>query len=284
MKFCPPDLWDSLARADDTATFFQTPAWHRIAARHFRAESAPLLFEFGDGPACLPLLRQKRWGRWRYFSPFGTYTAVLCPRPLSPSETAVIENTLADLNLQLISSPFTRNPVAAGTPVPARSHVLDLEQVDPGNVIKGWEKGQQRWSRATTSYPPSVFDDIRDLPGGEADRTLWLAEHNGAIGAGVLAFRHHRHMAVWHSAADARFFEAGATQLLYLHMIGDAAREGHAALDFLGSAGLKGVEAFKTRFGALPRDYASFINRRGVVGLLGAWRARLRGMRGAERS
>jgi hypothetical protein len=129
MKFCSEELWESLAREDDTATFFQTPAWHRIAARHFKAESAPLLFDFAEsqgGPACLPLLRDKRWGRWRYFSPFGTYTAVVCPRALEPNEIAVIEDALKGLNIQLASSPFTRNPVQVGKAIPARVQVLDL--------------------------------------------------------------------------------------------------------------------------------------------------------------
>jgi CelD/BcsL family acetyltransferase involved in cellulose biosynthesis len=314
MKFCSEELWESLARADDTATFFQTPAWHRIAARHFKAESAPLLFDFAEsqgGPACLPLLRDKRWGRWRYFSPFGTYTAVVCPRTLGPDEISVIESTLNPLNIQLASSPFTRNPVRVGKAIPARVQVLDLTTVDPDDVIKNWEKGQRRWSRvaqreglsvrlasskedwdayhrlyelslarwgsrATTRYPASVFEDIRNLSGGETDRTLWIAEKDGVIGAGVLAFRLHRHMPVWHSAADAAFFEMGATQLLYLNMIGDAKREGFASLDFLGSAGLEGVETFKTHFGTKPKSYESFLNRSGIIGRLAGLRDALR--------
>src|SRR5690606_12555957 len=136
MKLCPPDLWESLARADDTATFFQTPAWHRIAARHLQAEKAPLLFEFPAGPAGLPLSRARRWGRWRYCSPFGTYTAVVCPRLLTPAETAVIEGALARLNVHLTSSPFTRNPVRAGTRLEARTHVVTLATVDPEHPEK----------------------------------------------------------------------------------------------------------------------------------------------------
>jgi CelD/BcsL family acetyltransferase involved in cellulose biosynthesis len=96
------------------------------------------------------------------------------------------------------------------------------------------------------------------------------------IGAGVLAFRLHRHMPVWHSAADAAFFEMGATQLLYLNMIGDAAREGYASLDFLGSAGLEGVETFKTHFGTQPKSYESFLNRSGLIGRLAGLRDSLR--------
>lgn len=310
MNRCPEALWDELARADDTATFFQTRAWHELAAAHFQAESRPLLFEFPDGPACLPLLRDRRWGRWRWFSPFGTYTALLCPRVLAPHERAAVERTLSGLNLHLASSPFTRNPVAVGRAMPARVQVLDLSGVDPGDVTRGWEKGQRRWSRvaaregltvrrardasdwkayyelyrlslerwgdrATVAYPAALFDAIRDL--GDGPRTLWLAEKDGAIGAGVLAFRHHRHMAVWHSAADAAFFASGATQILYRDMIGDAVREGYALLDFLGSAGLKGVETFKTHFGTRPREYASYLNRRGIVSALSGARAWLCG-------
>src|SRR5690606_3939872 len=147
MKLCPPDLWESLARADDTTTFFQTPAWHRIAARHFKAESAPLLFEFPDGPACLPLLRDKRWGRWRYFSPFGTYTALVCPRKLEPGEVRVIESALESLNVHIISSPFTRNPVRVGNVVPSQSQVIDLRKLDPSDITRDWERDARRRAR-----------------------------------------------------------------------------------------------------------------------------------------
>src|SRR3989442_15215027 len=32
MERCPEELWERLCRADPTCTFYQTPAWHRIAA------------------------------------------------------------------------------------------------------------------------------------------------------------------------------------------------------------------------------------------------------------
>jgi lipid II:glycine glycyltransferase (peptidoglycan interpeptide bridge formation enzyme) len=120
-----------------------------------------------------------------------------------------------------------------------------------------------------------VFEDIRELP--TASRTLWIAERDGAIGAGVLTFSHHRHKAVWHSAADAAFFERGAMQLLYRDMVADALASGFAELDFLGSAGLPGVETFKTRFGARALEFDSSLNRTGLVGALASLRDRLRG-------
>jgi CelD/BcsL family acetyltransferase involved in cellulose biosynthesis len=200
-------LWESLAREDASATFFQTPAWHRLAAAHFNqtraTEAAPLLFEFtrpGETTrhACLPLLRDRRWGRDRYFSPFGTYTALLCPNALSAGERAEVETRLAALNLHLTGSPFTRNRVTGGERLPARTQVIDLSPEhadqpardwapDPrrrlriareqgvtarvGDSPRDWDsyydlylKSLRRWgSAATAAYPRALFEAIRGL-------------------------------------------------------------------------------------------------------------------------
>jgi hypothetical protein len=147
MKLCAPDLWEALASGDPTATFFQTPAWLRIAARYHGAESDPLLFELPKGPACLPLLRDRRWGRDRYFSAFGAYAALVCPRALAPDEIAAIEAALARLNLHLVSSPFTHNPLRVGRRLRASVRSVDLSRLDPADPTRDWEKGQRRWAR-----------------------------------------------------------------------------------------------------------------------------------------
>lgn len=303
MKPCPVDLWESLAREDESATFFQTPAWHRIAARHFRAESAPLLFEFPDGPACLPLLRDRRWGRWRYFSPFGTYTAVVCPRVLSVEERTVIERVLSGLNVHLVSSPFTQNPVRVGTGTTLSTHCIDLTAVDPDHPGASWERdarrrarkaradgwlvrpgaGEKDWTdyvalyraslarwgdRATVAYPDSLFRDLRARLEGRPEFRFWLAERDGVTGAGFLGFNHNRHAALWHAAADDMVFRHGVVQFLYHEMIADAARRGFAVFDLLGSGGLTGVEAFKESLGAQRVEFDSYLKRTGVIGLI----------------
>jgi hypothetical protein len=314
VNFCPETLWESLARADNTATFFQTPAWHAIAARHYGAERpterAPLLFDFPGGPACLPLLRDRRWGRWRYFSPFGTYAAVVCPRPLDAAEIGAVESALTPLSLHLSSSPFTRNPVRAGTAIPSHVQVLDLADADPENPMRGWspdprrkvrmareagvrvriagsapdwsayfgvyQKSLRRWgARATSAYPEALFTDIRDLPGGAM--RLWLAESEGRVVAGYIAFYHNRHACIWHGASDPEFFRLGATQLLYHDMTAHAARAGHPLFDLLGNGGNASLEAFKASLGARPLAFDAFINHAGLVGRLAAWRDRRRG-------
>jgi CelD/BcsL family acetyltransferase involved in cellulose biosynthesis len=309
MKFCSEELWESLARADETATFFQTPAWHRIAARHFKAESAPLLFEFPDGPACLPLLRDTRWGRWRYFSPFGTYTSVVCPRALGPEDIGVIETALKPLSIQLASSPFTRNPVGVGKMIPARVQVLELTGMDPENPMRDWspdprrkvrmaregsvririadseadwhayhavyEKSLKRWgARASSAYPESLFERLRGLPADAMK--LWLAEHEGRTIAGYVAFYHNRHACIWHGASDPEFFRLGAVQLLYHDMSAHAANAGYPVFDLLGSGGNDSLEAFKASLGAQVREYKSFLNRSGIVGRLAGLRDVLR--------
>lgn len=309
---CPDPLWESLARADDDATFFQTPVWHRIAARHFGAESFPLLFDFPEGPACLPLLRDRRWGRWRWFSPFGTYTAPLCPRMLGAEEIRAMETALRPLTLQLTSSPFSRNPVRCGKILPSRIQVVDLDNVDADNPARDWEEGQRRrvrvarregvavrlaasredwesyfdlyglsvrrWGKkATTVYPRSLLNDIRGSLGEHPGVRLWLAERGGEIGAGYLTFYHNRHVVPWHGAADARFFQWGATQALFHEIIADARRGGYSVFDLTGSGGLSGVEAFKGRFGTRTITFDSCVNRPGIVGALAALRDRFRG-------
>ena len=183
---CPIPLRESLAREDSSATFFQTPAWHRLAAAHFNrdraTEMAPLLFEFARGgetvQACLPLLRDRRWGRDRYFSPFGTYTALLCPDTLEAAERAHIEARLTGLNLHLAGSPFTRNPLFAGgaeaakrARTPSRTQVIDLTPEHAESPTRDWENDPRRRLRIARENGVSA----RASAGSEAD---WDAYYN----------------------------------------------------------------------------------------------------------
>lgn len=315
MERCPEELWERLCRADPTCTFYQTPAWHRIAARHYRTESAPLLFRPGRATVCLPLQRKRVWGVERYFSPFGTYTAPICASKLGQEEIASIVGELARLNLHLVSSPFTQNPIVVGEPTISTVQVIDLESLDPENPMRDWDEGQrrrvrvarrkgvvvrtaetraewdryyelyrlslERWGgRATVAYPRALFDDIRASLSDQPCVRLWVAEHGGEIGAGYLAFYHNQHVVPWHGAADARFFQLGVTQLLFLAQITDALRRGYSVFDLTGSSGLPGVESFKSRFGTRTVEFASSVQWTGPLGVLARcrdWaRARLR--------
>ncbi len=313
MDLCPESLWEKFSLEDPTCTFYQTPAWHRIAARHYRAESVPLFFRFKDASACLPLLRDRRRGRNRYFSPFGTYTALICPRALERDELALVAAALKKLNLHLISSPFTPNSVTVGKPLLSKVQVIDLTLLDPEHPMRDWDEGQrrrvrvaarnnvtvraaqteaewdryyelyrmslQRWGKsATVAYPKTLFEDIRNSLAGNPSMKLWIAEREGEIGAAYLAFYHNRHSEPWHGAADENFFQWGAAQSLFLEMIRDAKQRDFSIFDLTGSGGLSGVEAFKSRFGTRTLEFTSSLNRPGMTGLLAEARDAMRAL------
>jgi len=320
-RLCPTPLWESLAREDASATFFQTPLWLHLAALHLasaggrpRTEPFPLLFDFPQGPACLPLLRDQRWGRDVFFTPFGTYASLLSGRALDADEIRRVEAELGRLNLLMPVSPFARNPVRTGAVRPARTQVIDLTPDHIGTPERFWDpdprrrlriagengvrvraatsredwdayyglylKSLERWGADTTSsYPASLFEAIRvasETAQSPAIR-LWLAEHEGKPAGGYLAFYHNHHACIWHGAADREYFKLGATQQLYHAMISDAAQRGYAVFDLMGSAGLSALEAFKASVGARTVEYDTSLNRVGLAGgLAGLW-ARARG-------
>jgi len=303
MELCPESKWEELCKSDTTCTFYQTPAWHKIAARHYGAESVSFIFQVEGETACLPLLRKRRFGAFRYFSPFGTYTALVCPRNLGPEALASIEKALGKINLQLTSSPFTQNPLCVGEKLSSKVQLIDLSALDPGNPMRDWDEGQRRrvrvakregvtvrsaetsadwecyfrlyqlslarWGgKARVAYPHELFEDIRSTCAQNPNVVLWLAEHDGEPGAGFLTFYHNRHVIPWHGGADDRFFALGATQILFLTMIEDAKQRGYSVFDLTGSGGLTGVEAFKARFGTKTVEFDSSLNRVGLYGFL----------------
>ncbi len=314
MELCPEPLWSELCRADPGCTFYQTPEWLGIGARHYRAEVAPLLLQAGETPICLPLLKTRRWGSDRYFSPFGTYAAPICARLLARDELRAVAQALRGLNVLLISSPFTPNAITVGRTFTSRIQTIDLDALDPENPMRDWDQGQrrrvrvalrnqvrtraaeapadwdryyalyelslQRWgARTTAAYPRALFDDIRRKLGNSPALRLWVAEHQGVIGSGYLTFYHNRHVVLWHGAADEHYFSFGVSQILLHDMILDARRRGFAVFDLTGSSGLEGVQEFKRRFGTHPVEFPSSLQRVGSARFLGALGDGLRALR-----
>ncbi len=305
-------LWNNLIQKDPNATFFQTPNWFNIAARHYTAEIFLFTFPVAGTFACLPLLRKRRYGAYRYFSPFGTYAALLCEQKLDLESIAFIQRDLERYNLQLTSSPFTQNPIVVGKRIPAKVQVIDLAALDPANLMREWKSGQRRrlgaakregvtvrravslsdwdayfqlyqrcltrWGAAArVTYPHNLFEAFRTASHENTDVILWLAEHNGVIGAAYLTFYHGRHVIPWHGGADEHFFSLGATQIAFLTIIEDAKNRGYSIFDLTSSGGLSGVEAFKSSFGTSTLMFDSCLNRVGIYEVLGDLKAKIKG-------
>lgn len=313
LQTASPGTWENLARLDAGATFFQTPAWHRAAAAVLGSVSAPLLFTFPGGEAVLPLQRIRgRFGQGeRFFSPFGTYTALLAEAPLDGERLAAVRDRLASLNLDLFSSPFAANPVELGRPLDASTRILELAGLEPDLWEASWSRNHRRllkqareaglrarlaagradveaycgiyarqarrWGpRARTVYPDSLFHSLWEALSGGPAMKLWLAEAGGDVVAGRLCFYHNRHAVEWHAAAREEWLERGANHFLVREIVADAAVSGHAWYDFNPSPGLAGVDHFKRGFGTKVLPFRGSENRVGLA----AWASRARRLLG----
>jgi hypothetical protein len=294
VQACPEGLWEEWARRDSTATFFQTKAWHSLVAPYVAGASRPLLFQSGESKAVLPLFSRKRL-LWEFHqSPFGTYTALLCPEALPPSFLEEIRSWLGKRNVELFSSPITRNPVAIGEVSPNATFLIDLENLpedfpnawvgsqrrylrkaqeaglvvrraasgeDIGAYLGIYGKSHARWDKlARGRYADALFHSIwGNLKDTEALR-FWVTELDGRILGGAVCFYHNRHAVQWHSVVDPGRFGLGANQILLRHSIADAAARGFAFYDLNPSGGLEKVEAFKRDFGSRRVPFDNYVS------------------------
>ena len=121
----------------------------------------------------------------------------------------------------------------------------------------------RRWgSRPRTGYPPRLLDELRRAQGLKTE--LWLAEWEGSIIAGDIAFSAPTTMVLWHGAALEEHLPLRGAVLLTCEMIRAAFSRGLRSFDFNPSGHLEGVRRFKEQFGA---DYvpAPVVRRRSTL-------------------
>jgi CelD/BcsL family acetyltransferase involved in cellulose biosynthesis len=304
-------LWDELAGADSSATFFQTRGWHELAAEFEGTETVCMVFEHDGCTAVLPLQKRARpWGDM-HAAPFGTYATFLCGQPPSPLFQAHAIRSLSRLHLNLPGSPFaTRFAPGVDGPV-NQTRTLPLEGLDPDAWAASWSRNHkrllrqareygysvrtaetaedisryydvyaglvERWgSGARRVYPERLFQEMFRRWGNTPGMNLLLAEKEGVIVAGRLCLYHNRHAVEWHAAANRDDMERGANHLLVHAAVLAAAAKGYAVYDFNPNPGLPAVDHFKRGFGAKVIDFTGWRQRPGLVGLAAALRDRLR--------
>jgi len=235
--------------------------------------------------ALLPFAIQKRakgMMQVMHSSPGGTYGGFLGNKPFTKADLAQLLLYLKRWkNAYICGNPLMQMDVLA--PIQRRgelTHLLSLNssgvQLDQWskNHRRSFKKGQgqvevgiaeqeaewrryyelyelslKRWGeRASNHYIWSLFELIRALPSEE--RKLWVARVDGLIVAGCLCFYQSQHAVYWHGAADAAYFNARPMQVLFYHIIDQAAKAGFQWMDFNPSGGQEGVKRFKAGFGA----------------------------------
>ena len=306
------EAWNKLVAADPSATFFQTPAWHAMASRHFGTETLALKFSFGDVEAIIPLQRQKKKLWSLYTSPFGTYTALVCGHKLQSTQLEQIQTHLRSLNLDLSGSPFTLNPISVGREYAATTQVLELESISADRLTEGWNRNHRRnleagreagisirladkvldmeaYSRiyqtlaeswgdmARTIYPGRLFQMLWETLGKTSAMKVWLAECEGAMVAGRICFYHGSHVVEWHAAALDVYRQQGANHVLIHSILKDAKSAGYRIYDFNPNPNLPQVDHFKSGFGTRRLAFKSSRNSHGLYSAIEIIRGRRHG-------
>ncbi|MFC1586341.1 GNAT family N-acetyltransferase [Fibrobacterota bacterium] len=292
---CPEAVWRRLSQEDESCTFFQTPEWHQIAAEHFKAESSPFLFDFNGQQAVLPLLKKRKAVFDLYFSPFGSYTALISLEQLADDQLEAIQNFLVKKNIDLFSSPFSKNSLHLPDYSENSTYIIPLGNLASGGITKGWKKGHRddlrmglkkgvtvrlaqnekdlsryynlyqalckHWGEdARATYPYSLFEKIwRNLVPSQQAK-LWMAEWMGELICAVLVFYHNLHAVAWNSAANPELPRLYANQVIYHAIISDAKNESYSFFDFNPSPGLEGVIKFKEGFGTEQVPFHNYSN------------------------
>jgi len=118
------------------------------------------------------------------------------------------------------------------------------------NYYRVYETSVSRWGNRLlgSKYSWELFHDIfiRNSPNIE----LWLSIYQDKVISGALCFHSKRHYVYWHGASIETYFNLRPVNLLLYEVIKNACEKGYLWFDFNPSAVLKGVKAFKERFGA----------------------------------
>jgi hypothetical protein len=305
-------LWESVVREDETATFFQTPAWHKLA-EDFEGTRTRLL-NLGDeaAPILLPVQSVRRWWGELLASPFGTYATLLC-RPDPGLRLDAAWRALSRLNLSLVGSPFASRLPREGSSPASSTRILRLDRLEPKGWLASWSRNHRRLLRgaeergyrvreardradvstyfalyreqagrwgaaARRTYPEELFLEAfrRFVPAGAM--RLWLVEDPGeGVVAGRLCLYHGTHAVEWHAAAGRAGMEGGANHKAVHAIVLDARARGFRVYDFNPNPGLDAVDHFKRGFATETVAFTGFRRRVGLPGLLTGLRAGLRG-------
>ena len=307
----PPEL-DALA-ATAGGSFFHSAAWLRAVARAApEYEPYVLVGETGRITAACPLLRRRRWGTsWFYGGAWGTYGGIVS---VDADAAAAVHERLLRLARDPRVPCIRVHDFAGSLPdapawrrVAESCHVLDLpadasalwdgaftsqnrnkirKAEKLGVVVRRardaaafasyaalYDESVQRWG-AGRAVPPALFDA---LAGAHPGVDVWLAEHEGEVVAALLNFTCGGQVMNWGNVSRRAAWNLSPNNLLHWRALQSACAEatGPRLYNFGSSAGLPGVETFKSAFGAREHIYM-----RREAGP--AWVARLQRRRGGS--
>jgi hypothetical protein len=264
----------------------------------------------------LPLLRRVRYrGTYSTLEsmPFGTHGAFLAERPLTRRE---VELVLADCRrarppvgrLMITPNPLARRPLPADVFHSQNFvHFLRLEEgydriwrsrYSRGlrysvrkslrrGVTVGIERGEAIHLEFARLYHDTARTWERRPPFGEAffsrvaqlspaHAQLWVARLEGRMIAGAIIFTYGEHQIPYVGGFDRAYRGYDPNNLMYAEAMKWGARQGYRYFNFLSSAGIKGVEYFKSSFGTQRLFFNYYLYEHSLLRLLRAGLASVR--------
>jgi predicted N-acyltransferase len=134
------------------------------------------------------------------------------------------------------------------------------------DCAKNWD-GRVRFGR-------SFFVNLSDISTGAVQ--LWLAEHEGKVVGGLLNFMHGDSVMNWSAVMLRNARALSPMNMLHAEAIRDAVNRGLATYNFGSSAGIDGVDTFKTTFGTTRVGYTHYLIQKRWFSLVKRWAKRRR--------
>jgi CelD/BcsL family acetyltransferase involved in cellulose biosynthesis len=123
-------------------------------------------------------------------------------------------------------------------------------------------------------YNEKFFDVLSTVDDDSVQ--LWLAEYNRNVVAGLLNFIHNDRVMNWSAVMLRKSRPLAPMNLLHAEAIRDAVNRGYIDYNFGSSAGIKGVDWFKARFGTRRVKYHHHVLQKRWFSLIKRWSKRKR--------
>ena len=291
--------WHVLVAKDDAASFFQTPTWSSLVSLLPGWSSLALAARVdGELVAALPFLRHGRRGLVTLESmAFGTYGGVLLSPEASPDAAPELLDAFERAARSPMVSGARLVDFAGRLAVDSagfqtrrdEAQILELDR-DFEELWSGFKpslrnKVRKARSAGVTVRPATSLDDFllyhemleecskgwgtpnvftRDFfaglfeAGGESLQ-MFLAIQDDLVIAADLNFLWNDTVFNWGNVSNRAARDLAANTLLHAHTIEVAVEEERTMYNLGSSAGIKGVEAFKSAFGTKRVSYSTYV-------------------------
>ena len=297
VKYLSLSEWQQYVDQHPQATFYQTPKWYTVwdAYKGYKPHAVIITVKQKEVFFTYAVKRFKK-GLLRKIisSPAGVYGGFLAYEPLTEEDLKKLvsyaaklgeEVVITDANYNICDRKITTQTISLKEGIEdvrkgyAEAHPRKIEKAKKEGVtvklaetdndwdiyVGIYQQMLNEWDNPTMKYSTALFDKFKNVSGVK----LWLAEYNGEIVGGALCLYHNNHVAYWHGAGNKAAKDVNANYVLFDAIMEEACKNGYEVFDMMPSAGLKGVEEFKSNFGAVPKEISLLVRTSKILKIFG---------------